>query len=317
MSPGEFPAIVLPTAKLVSAGFFERLLNYAPVKALLPVPVIAAVAPVLYLLFRKTWAELNEEARAALREETRAFDPKPMVALLLLGVTLTIQEYYGGRAFYGEVLAPVLRDFESGGATWLQTKKFADLYGYGFWVIARLLGYVIAPLVVWRLFFREDSVLDMGLRTKGFTEHLWLYGLCLLAVFVAMAAVSTQPDFLGYYPFYKSASRSWFDFLVWEGIYFVQFFALEFYFRGFLLHALRKTMGASAIFVVAVPYCMIHYGKPYLEAHGAILAGIALGSLAMKTRSIYAGFLVHITVAGLMDSIALASRNGFPERLWP
>jgi hypothetical protein len=31
---------------------------------------------------------------------------------------------------------------------------------------------------------------------------------------------------------------------------------------------------------------------------GALVAGIALGSLSMKTKSIYQGFLVHITVAG-------------------
>ena len=50
---------------------------------------------------------------------------------------------------------------------------------------------------------------------------------------------------------------------------------------------------------------MIHYGKPFLEANGAIVAGIALGSLSMKTKSIYQGFLVHITVAALMDWLAL------------
>jgi membrane protease YdiL (CAAX protease family) len=67
---------------------------------------------------------------------------------------------------------------------------------------------------------------------------------------------------------------------------------------------------------MAVPYCMIHYGKPYLEAHGAIVAGVVLGSLAMRTRSIYSGFLVHITVALLMDLLALWKRGGLPTTLW-
>ena len=48
---------------------------------------------------------------------------------------------------------------------------------------------------------------------------------------------------------------------------------------------------------MVVPYCMIHYGKPYLEAGAAIIAGVVLGSLSMRTRSIWAGFLVHGTVA--------------------
>ena len=54
-----------------------------------------------------------------------------------------------------------------------------------------------------------------------------------------------------------------------------------------------RSFGAGAIWSMVVPYCMIHYGKPYLEACAAIIAGVVLGSLAMRTRSIYAGFLVH------------------------
>src|SRR5260221_9354599 len=57
---------------------------------------------------------------------------------------------------------------------------------------------------------------------------------------------------------------------------------------------------------------MIHFGKPYLEAVGAIVAGIALGSLSMRTKSIYQGFLVHITVAALMDWLSLRRRHCTP-----
>jgi NaMN:DMB phosphoribosyltransferase len=61
---------------------------------------------------------------------------------------------------------------------------------------------------------------------------------------------------------------------------------------------------------------MIHFGKPYLEVCGAIVAGIALGSLSMKTKSIYQGFLVHVTVAGLMDWISLWHRHALPTTFW-
>ena len=100
-------------------------------------------------------------------------------------------------------------------------------------------------------------------------------------------------------------------------MYFVQFFALEMFFRGFWLGALRRSFGSGAIFAMAVPYCMIHFGKPFLEANGAIVAGIALGSLSMRTKSIYQGFLVHITVAGLMDWLALSHRHALPTVFWP
>jgi len=128
--------------------------------------------------------------------------------------------------------------------------------------------------------------------------------------------VAQQPDFGTYSPFYKNASRSWWDFLIWEAIYFAQFLALEMFFRGFILGALKRTMGFSAIFVMAVPYCMIHYGKPYLEAHGAIVAGVVLGTLSMRTRSAYSGFLVHVSVAFLMDFLSLYKRGVLPTTFW-
>ncbi len=315
-NPEQLPAISTPELNLEVARAFDAILDTPLVKALIPVPVILLVAPFVWLLFKSTWKELDEEARAHARIATGT-DYRPAVSLVLLAVTLSIQEYYGGRSFYRSSLEPLLQTWEAGGHAWLKVSTYGSLYSYAWWVTARILGYAIAPLVVWKLLFRNDSILDMGLRVKGFVSHLWIYGLCLAVVFGAMAILSQQKDFLSYYPFYKLASRSWFDLLAWESLYFAQFFALEFFFRGFLLQTLRRTMGSAAIFAIAVPYCMIHYGKPYLEANGAIIAGIVLGSLAMRTKSVYAGFLVHITVAGLMDYYALAARNGLPTRMWP
>jgi membrane protease YdiL (CAAX protease family) len=195
--------------------------------------------------------------------------------------------------------------------------KYDELYGFSWWVFARVLGYAVVPLAVWKMCFPDDSLLDMGLRVRGFFKHAWIYGAFLAIVLPVMLLVSRQADFGTYYPFYKNSSRSWYDFLSWEAMYFAQFFALEVFFRGFWLGALRRSFGSGAIFAMAVPYCMIHFGKPYLEANGAIIAGIALGSLSMKTKSIYQGFLVHITVAGLMDWWALSHRQALPTVFWP
>ena len=49
----------------------------------------------------------------------------------------------------------------------------------------------------------------------------------------------------------------------------------------------------------------------------AIVAGVVLGSLSMRTRSIYAGFLVHGTVAILNDVLALYRRHALPTALTP
>jgi membrane protease YdiL (CAAX protease family) len=304
-------------ARLEGASAFDQFLHSA--KPRLPIPALLAICPIIYLFFRQTWRELDEDAQRH-RGETLAagkYDLRPYVVLVLCAVILTLQEYYGGRAYFDEAIRPRLMKLDERYPEIVRYWKFSDLYGFAWWAGTRIAGYVFVPFTVWKIAFPRDSLLDMGLRTKGFFTHAWIYVLFLAVVLPAMWIVSRQPDFGSYYPFYKQSSRSWLDFLLWEAMYFVQFFALEVFFRGFWLGALRRSLGSGAIFAMAVPYCMIHYGKPYLEAMGAIIAGIALGSLSMKTKSIYQGFLVHVTVAGLMDWLALSHRSALPTVFWP
>ncbi len=305
----------LPTTHLAALSWFDSFLGYAPVKALIPIPIIIAIAPAIWWFFKDTWRELDKEAEVARGEGGLDFR-RPAACLVIVAMVLTLQEYYGSRQFYELWFRPWLAELEAHGHPRLNLAKYDEFYGYCYWVLSRVTGYVLIPFPVWKLLFPKDSLLDMGLRGRGFTKHLWIYGLCLAVVIPAMVLVSRQPDFGNYYPFYKLASRSWFDFASWEAIYWVQFFSLELFFRGWIVGALRKSFGAGAIFVMAAPYCMIHYGKPYLEAHGAIVAGVVLGSLAMRTKSIYSGFLVHITVAFSMDFLALWHRNALPKVFW-
>lgn len=289
------------------------------VKPLIPIPGLLILLPGLYFVFRKTWRELDEDAQRH-RGEILASgqqDLRPFVGLALCAVILTMQEYYGGRAFFDETFRPLLTHFELKHATRFKAFKYDELLGFGWWAATRVFGYTVVPFAFWKIAFRHDSLLDLGLRTRGFLKHAWIYGLILLFILPVVWLVSLQPDFGSYYPFYKTASRSWFDYLAWEAMYFAQFFALEMFFRGFWLGVLRKSFGSGAIFAMAVPYCMIHFQKPYLEVNGAIVAGIFLGSLSMKTKSIYQGVLVHITVAGLMDWLALSHRHALPKVFWP
>lgn len=298
---------------------FRAWLEQAHIKSLLPIPVIVALAPVIWIFFRATWLELDIEAQ---RERGKMLakgkvDLRPAVMFVIAAVVLTIHEYYGGRGTYEQFIRPWLAKQNALHPDIIKLARYDELYGYGWWALTRILGYVVFPYAVYKACFPKDSLLDMGLRLDGLRQHIWIYGLCLAVVVPSMVLVAKQPDFGTYYPFYKQSSRSWFDLLAWESMYFAQFFALEMFFRGIWLGAMRKSMGSAAIFSMCVPYAMIHYGKPYLEAHGAIIAGIVLGSLAMKTRSIYSGFLVHITVALSMDLLALWHREALPAVFWP
>src|SRR5262249_49523608 len=140
---------------------------------------------------------------------------------------------------------------------------------------------------------------------RGFVRHLPLYVLLFALVLPLVYLMAQTQAFQRIYPFYKQANRSAFDLWAWEALYAIQFLALEFFFRGFILVALRPTFGVHAIWVMIVPYCMIHFGKTLAEATGAIFAGIILGTIALRTRSIWGGVAIHVCVALTMDLLCV------------
>ena len=275
-------------------------LEQPAVKWVVPIPMLVLMAPIVWWFFRSTWRQLDADALALRRElaERGEIDYRPMVALTLVALVLTFQEYYGRPDFYSRVLHDVLERWQRAHpGSVVDVSRYDELYGRLWWGMTRIGGYFL-PVLVWPLFFRRDKLLDFGLRGRGFRTHAWIYALCVVVMVPRCSLVSRQKDFADYYPIYKEAGRSWLDFFAWEAVYLAQFFGLEMFFRGFWLRALRS-FGSGAIWSMVVPYCMIHYGKPYLESSAAIIAGVVLGSLAMRTHSIYAGFLVHATVAVL------------------
>ena len=77
-------------------------------KPLLPIPALLVLLPGLYYVFRGTWRELDEDAQRH-RGEILAqgkMDHRPLVALAICAVILTMQEYYGGRAYFDDAFRP-------------------------------------------------------------------------------------------------------------------------------------------------------------------------------------------------------------------
>jgi membrane protease YdiL (CAAX protease family) len=293
-----------------------RWLEQPAIKWAIPIPLFLAVAPVVWWCFRSTWRKLDADA-LAYRQELAArgqIDYRPMVALTLVAFILTFHDFYGRTEFYFGVLHGALERWSAAHPDgWVSVPRYDALYAQLWWAVTRIVGYLL-PLAVWPIFFRRDRLADFGLRTRGFGAHAWIYALCVAVMVPVLYLVSRQPDFAAYYPMYKGAGRSWLDFALWESVYLLQFFTLELFFRGFLLRAMRG-FGAGAIWSMVVPYAMVHYGKPYLECDAAVIAGVVLGSLAMRTSSIYAGFLVHGTIGLLNDILALDRRGELPSAL--
>jgi len=197
----------------------------------------------------------------------------------------------------------------------LRASRWFGLIDLGFWVTTRAIGFVLLPGLALR-FLLGQRLRDVGLQLPRLTD-LRLYALLFLLVLPLLGFAASQPDFVAYYPFYGRAADSWLDLLVWELLYAFQFFCVELFFRGFLLSACRKSLGSHAVLAALVPYCMVHFSKPLLEVLGAIPAGLLLGTLAMRTGSIWGGVLLHVAVAWTMDLLAIAQTTGFPRTLLP
>lgn len=237
------------------------------------------------------WRAIDDETDRTADEAGRA-SWVVLVVLVVCAVSLTLQEYVGDRGAFERIFPRRGRDM------------YYDLKGFAWWSSWRVLGYVILPMIA-ILCMPGQRLRDYHISLRGFVRHFWIYLLMFSLILFAVIEASTTKSFRHTYPFYRMANRSAFDLWTWEAFYAAQFLSLEFFFRGFLLQGLRKALGANAIFVMIVPYCMIHHGKPLPETLGAIGAGVILGTLAMRTRSIWGGVMIHVGVAVTMDVLAL------------
>ncbi|HJZ85125.1 MAG TPA: CPBP family intramembrane glutamic endopeptidase [Polyangia bacterium] len=245
-------------------------------------------------LFFEQWQAINAEARAERAADGERWDWRPLIALVICAVDLTLHEYFGDRDYYSQFMH----------------RSPDELGAFAWWSGWRGIGYGIIPMSA--LLLQRQRLSEYGLSLRGFIRHAWIYGALFGAVLPFVIGASFTHAFQHTYPFYKGAARSWSEFWAWEGLYAFQFLTLEFFFRGFLLFSLRRAMGAYAIFAMVVPYCMIHYHKPIAEVLGAIFAGIVLGTLALRTRSIWFGVAIHVSVAFTMDVLSLLHWGSFP-----
>ncbi|HIE52940.1 MAG TPA: CPBP family intramembrane metalloprotease [Armatimonadetes bacterium] len=177
-------------------------------------------------------------------------------------------------------------------------------------------GWLFVPAVAFVL-----TVLPGGLSEYGFTwgrVRFWLpvgglwAGLMAGIIFLA----SRWTSFATYYPMYRQSypgyvpqRDGWGFFLSYEWAYGLYFFAWEFFFRGFLLFGLERHYRAQAILLQMVPFALMHIGKPTGEVFSSVIAGLALGWLALRGRSFVPCFLLHWACAAFMDGCAVLGRG--------
>jgi membrane protease YdiL (CAAX protease family) len=152
-----------------------------------------------------------------------------------------------------------------------------------------LIYYLLVPLVVGWLLFR-DKPSDYGISVGHWKPSIVLTAACLAAMTLVLYVAGKMPEFRSYY--YTDAIN-WPELLLDAALY---MFAWEFLFRGYMLFGLEKSIGGSAIFVQAIPFVLLHFGKPFLETLACIPGGFILGYVAYRTRSFLPCFIIHFGV---------------------
>lgn len=264
-------------------------------------------------------AALNdcEDARTAeLAAKGRAFSARQAALATLLAIAcLMIVRFAGNEAdtaWASQLLSLLGLKGAAASLTQAMDAKNADsrLWRRVWWAAFRVLGYGLVPaLLAPRLLHMSASAL--GARAGDLRRHARVYLALFCVMMPVIFAASFGAGFQAKYPYYNLAKGEplWPRFVLWELLYAANFAALEFYFRGFLVHALRPRLGYGAIFAMMMPYAMIHFGKPLPEAIGSVLTGFALGTLSVKHKSIWGGVFLHISAACSMDFYSLWHRG--------
>ena len=100
---------------------------------------------------------------------------------------------------------------------------------------------------------------------------------------------------------------------IYEFTYGLNFVSLELFFRGAMVIGMAAIMGRHAVLPMAVTYCFLHFGKPAAECISSFFGGYLLGVIALYTRSIFGGCIVHLGIAFLMEAAAMLQHYIFQK----
>ena len=243
-----------------------------------------------------------------LRDDLARLDRKALFALVYAAIGLTCITYLKNPDYLAAILANS-RLSAIGEEAARPTAN--NLYGLVWWVAVSMLFYFVIPALFVK-FVQKRKLSEIGIALsieKGFLKLLFF---CIAVMLPIVYWMSLTASFSNKYPFLKVYNGDPYlssTLLVWELVYFLQFFGLEFFFRGFLVHSLKPSLGFYSILVMTVPYCMIHFQKPMPETFAAIFAGIFLGWISYKNGTIWLGLVLHCAVAFSMDILALYAKG--------
>lgn len=201
----------------------------------------------------------------------------------------------------------------------------AGYRGHDFVYMARTMGKlesminVVLPVALVYFFFERDSYKSVyGLRSAHWDWRPYLILFLILVVIIGVGSFFN--DLQAYYPRYLKTNGTqiaadrgideWILVSIYELAYGSNFISIELFFRGALVLAFSRYLGGYAVLAMVGSYIFLHFGKPMTETLSSAVGGYVLGVIALHSRNIWGGVVLHVGVAWLMELF------GWLQRIW-
>ncbi|MCX6149074.1 MAG: CPBP family intramembrane metalloprotease [Ignavibacteriales bacterium] len=234
---------------------------------------------------------MKDKLLAEIRK-VKELDKKIVILFISIAILQTISWYYTSRKYFRFNLYQYFSD-----------NPKVDLIEYAYWFLGDTISFFILPILI-ILFIFKEKIADYGLKFGEIGFGFKLSAIIILIMFIVVWFVSSTKSFYITYPYLSEARESWTVFLIFEFLLFIYIFSWEFIWRGYMLFGLESKFGYYAIFIQMIPFVILHNGKPALETFSAIIGGVLLGILALRTRSFLYGVLIHFCLIFNMDLLS-------------
>lgn len=239
--------------------------------------------------------------KASAREELNRFDARIVMVFAITCVVIVSYQYFS------RLPLDLLLERLAGG------KGTRSYYQSISWHLGSFFMLFVVPLAAMGLLNRF-SLRKLSPLRYTFALGDYKAGLKLVLLFVGVAiSIHLMLVLLGVippdgYPACKSRliRESVLFFILFEFSQCLYMLSFEYFFRGFALIEAEAVFGDNALAVTLLPYIMIKLGKPPVEIYTAILVGIALAYMTIRTRSFWYAALSHCLLATMVDVMAVA-----------
>jgi hypothetical protein len=197
------------------------------------------------------------------------------------------------------------------------TQDIPKLYKLVFGLTNNLSNFLITALPLFIIArYYETKRENFGINRQNIDLKPYWQLLMIVAPLVIIA--SFEKGFNNYYPSYRryeitdannpTSLPTYMFGIFYEIAYGMDFFNVEFMFRGLMVIGVSQILGKEAILPMVSAYCFLHFGKPMGECISSIFGGYILGVVAFYTRNIWGGVIVHVGLALMMEVVAFLHR---------